>query len=242
MSFFQYARIIKEWLPVKMLQSNYYRKLEKLYHEMLDKKRHQAIKQHGFEALAKIHELCVANNISYWLYAGTLLAAIRENSILLKDDADMDIGLWYDPNEQQKIEEILTSHGFTKNHHFEVEGNILESRIEYKGVGIDLFYFIKEGLQSYESSFAPIPEVSMEKRYPVRAHYKTEDLVNTKLIRVKGVDLSVPVNPEGVLESLYGDWQTPIPRSESIPYQRPNQIHHKDIQADVIKFSPSVHK
>ncbi len=207
-------------------------------HEILEKRRSQAIAKHGFEALKKFHQICINNNISYWLYAGTLLGMIRDKD-LIHSDTDIDIGMWQSDEVRIKLEEVLHEHDYKKLYEFSVSGNIREQRFEYKGVGIDIYYFRHEGDFSYASVF----NTKDNKLYLIHERYRKSAFDKITNINVNDVTLSIPQDYIHILEQLYGDWQTPIAKEDGyVMFSNPNQVHHYEIEAQFTHYAESVHK
>ncbi|MCH9664691.1 MAG: LicD family protein [Gammaproteobacteria bacterium] len=230
------------WEIIKMLQPKYRRhrrqERKKLMYQILCDNYSRAIKQHGFEALAKIHELCVANNISYWLYAGTLLGMIRDKGFIYSD-TDIDIGVWDDDDIRNDLEKYLSANGYVKIHEYTVDGHIREQRFEYKGVGIDFYYFRKNEEYSYASSF----NKKERQLYLVKGVYDLNAFDKLVNINIKGTTLSIPENYIHVLEKAYGDWKTPVTKADGyIMFGNPNKLHCYDVKAECIHHADSIHK
>ena len=214
-----------------------FRKMKReLYRRILEEKRSAALHQNGVEALDIIHKSFTKKQVVYWLYCGTLLGIIRDGNFI-QNDTDIDIGIWYSPKKAIEVERILVTHGFTKNHEFRVGDQIFEQRFEYKGVGVDLYYFVKSATEVYESSFSK----DKPGYYLVKACYSERDFRVMKTTQFKGVQTSVPQNYANVLSALYGDWQIPIKKKNFIPFQGPNRIHLRDKRATILFYAPSVH-
>ena len=86
------------------------------------------------EILCEIHRICVENNIKYWLFAGTLLGAVRHKGFIPWDD-DCDVGMLREDYERflqiapQKLPDsmLLQSPGCSKDY------RLLFSKIRKKG-------------------------------------------------------------------------------------------------------------
>ena len=109
---------------------------------ILERKRCASLNKYGIQVLDIVHRSMSKEQIVYWLHAGTLLGIIRDEDFI-KDDTDIDIGVWYDRKRQYRLEGILAAKGFTKMYEFKLNDQILIQKFEYQGVGIDfsLFYF-----------------------------------------------------------------------------------------------------
>jgi phosphorylcholine metabolism protein LicD len=195
--------------------------------ELFDEKKVLVIKKHGLEALTIIHDTFEENNIVYWLDGGTLLGFVRDKGFIKKDQ-DIDIGIFYEEGILEKIYELLKSKGFNINYDFTLDGIVRESRVEYKGVGIDIMcYFEDNNGHPYMYNFNGN---SVTKHlYPVE--YIFDKGVFNKRIKIKINDKEfyIPKNFEKVLTSNYGDWETPILKSQGYQmFQGPNTRHYKD--------------
>ncbi len=215
-------------------------KLLEAYWKLLEVKRNEAIRRHGFEALKKFHQICIDNNILYWLYAGTLLGMVRDKRFIYSD-TDIDIGVWDSPDIIIKLNDILPAHGYKKLYEFSVEGHILEQRFEFNGVGIDICYFRKEDNFSYACAFNKSSKGG--NLYLVHDRYKSSAFDKSQTIYIDGIALVIPVDYDHILEQLYGDWQTPITKEDGyVMFNRPNQVHHYEIEAQITLYAESVHK
>ena len=70
------------------------------------------------------------NNIPYWLCHGTLLGIVRDNE-LIPWDTDIDIGVWYSKNLNEKLKTIMTDHEYKQKPKYMIKD--------------DLLTFVKEG-------------------------------------------------------------------------------------------------
>ena len=61
--------------------------------------------------LAETIGILEKNNIQYWLCHGTLLGIVRDNE-LIPWDTDIDIGVWYSKNLNEKLKTIMTDHEY----------------------------------------------------------------------------------------------------------------------------------
>ena len=214
------------------------KKYRRYNYALSEQKYNLAIKRHGFDALKIINQLLHSHNINYWLYAGTLLGIIRDKGFIVSD-TDIDIGVWYDTSVQKKLEQVLTENKFIKMWEYSCKGKIREQRFEYKGVGIDFYFFLKNKKYSYASSF---PNIDNE-HYLIEEIYNIDAFDYLTTIKINGEDLCIPVNYEHVLKSLYGDWKTPILKKDGyVMFAGPNQIHRKNIKAQFTSYFAEFHK
>jgi len=105
------------------------------------KKQQKQLKLYGKEALERIDLVFSESDLIWWIEYGTLLGAIRENDFL-SHDVDIDIGIFLN-DRSSSIEMVLTKYGFNKKHEFLVDNGsfAVEETYDFKGVGIDIFYF-----------------------------------------------------------------------------------------------------
>ena len=205
---------------------------------VLERKRNHALKHHGMEALDILHESLTKEDIVYWLYGGTLLGFVREGGFIA-DDTDIDIGVWYQRENHCRIEKCLARHNFNKNWEIIIDDVICIQRFEYKGVGIDFYYFVQstEKVVSFSSH-----QDEYGKLYGVEASFDKDVFDSIKTIEKNGKSYTIPRSmDEKVLRPLYGDWKTPMGKGEYKPCTGSNQIHYTDKKALDIHHIPSVH-
>ena len=203
----------------------------------LELKRNIALNNYGIEALDKLHSLLLTEEeIVYWLYGGTLLGFVRDGGFIA-DDTDIDIGVWKEKRSQ--AEECLMNKGFYKNYQISVGGEIAVQRFEYKGVGIDIYYFSKI------KDKASHPSVSWNQKggLAVEFFYQKNAFDSIKMLERKGKYYAIPSNyDKAVLCPLYGNWRSPIPKAAFNSSIFPNKIYCKEKQVLVQHYIPSIHK
>ncbi|MCH9664697.1 MAG: LicD family protein [Gammaproteobacteria bacterium] len=198
-------------------------------------KRNKVLNEHGYEVLASINKLFAENNITYWLYAGTLLGMIRDKGFV-KNDTDIDIGVWDTPEVHSKLETVLTASGFTKLCDFCVGDEVLEQRFQINGVSVDFWYFKKNAEFSYTCGF------NSDKKglYVVEDQYKPTAFDDITSVRVHDINLKVPADYNYVLKTFYGNWQVPITKAEGyVQFKNPNQVHRFDVRAMCKNYAKS---
>lgn len=208
-------------------------------------KRNKAINLYGYDVLASIHKLCGAKAIDYWLYGGTLLGMIRDKGFIA-NDTDIDIGLWDTPENHKLLDEELPKNGFTKLFDFYVGDKVLENRFERDGVGVDFWFFNKSrdsnrGANNLtDFSYASGFNTDKEGLYVVEDHYKLSAFDKLNNIEVNNTMLSVPADYEYILEAFYGDWRTPITKTDGyVQFKNPNQVHRYDLRAERKHYAKS---
>ena len=109
----------------------------------------------GRNALYQIDKVFKELEVDFWLEFGTLLGAIREKSFIAHD-LDIDIGMFMEDFDE-KNEKIFNKYGFKKVKMFLVDNGeyAREETYEYKGVGIDIFYFHRRDNEILTHTFAP---------------------------------------------------------------------------------------
>lgn len=116
-------------------------------------------KQVCFKILRKVHEVCVDNNITYYLAYGTLLGAVRHNGFIPWDD---DIDVWIPWYEIKRFCEIMKNTEYDVlfypyhngwDFHFvkisdpltAIEAENGKNQFEKRGVSVDIFPIFVKG-------------------------------------------------------------------------------------------------
>lgn len=117
-------------------------KINQHYRESAEAAKRESVKNYGYEALLHVKELFAELKLDFWLDYGTLLGAIREKDFI-GHDADIDIGTFFTTGEDAKaVEKAFIGRGFKKAREFWFEGNIVEETYIYKGVNLDVYYYV----------------------------------------------------------------------------------------------------
>lgn len=188
--------------------------LKPLYHRLGDafgRNRFKALHSNGIKTLYEFDKAMNSNNLSYCVYAGTLLGAIREKG-MLKHDKDIDTAVFSEIG-FENVRNTLLSAGFSLVRFFEVENGKLgrEETYSKNGVDIDVFYiYTDENGKTYNCDFHP--------------HYGTRDLresmkikgsvgvrkcvlplqKTTKRAVFEDIMVNIPINAEEWLIARYG--------------------------------------
>jgi hypothetical protein len=164
--------------------------------------------KNGKEALLQLKLLFKELGIDWFLVYGTLLGAYRDKDFI-SHDIDIDIGVFFD-DYSQKIEQAMVKNGFIRRHQFLVDHGdfAIEETYEYKGVGIDIFYFKVDQERLIGYGFINEEGLSWDKTIQkyngllVREiTYPYEGLESIKFLEEV---FMVPKNPKKHLASHYG--------------------------------------
>ena len=204
--------------------------------DLLEQMRLKSMKYGAFKSLDLLHGIFEKNLIEYWLYAGTLLGFIRDGGPIV-GDADIDLGFW--GGDLTKVEKLVVEKGFVKIHEFSVNGKIYEQRYEYKGVGIDFFYFDTEGQVEYTYQF----NRKITSWYPVKEEHHANEFSNIISFDFSGHVYKIPSEYEKVLENTYGEWRIPLSREDGYKmFSAPIHTHLRGKVAVYEVFSKSIHR
>lgn len=112
-------------------------------------RKQKVLSKNYLETLTSFDRAIKELNKSYWLEFGTLLGAVREGSAI-KHDTDIDMGMYLDEY-NSSIPEVLSRYGFKKIHELRSRtvSDAFEETYEYKGIHVDIFYFIKDNDSIY---------------------------------------------------------------------------------------------
>lgn len=190
-------------------------------------KRRRLLQKHGADVLKRLHEIMVANSISYYCEAGTLLGLMRDGGFIPHDD-DVDISIRADTKTPDLVLRALIAHGYRFLHAFEYQGRVTEFTVlDECGLSIDVFFHTKAKTDGYLLAWQPY--WSVDKEYPAEnanSLVEFEFVAPTKLIphSVVGVTTMIPENFSDVLKSSYGPWQVPDAHYDTV-----NDRIHRDL-------------
>lgn len=171
------------------------------------KKSIKAFRRYGDEVIRIIYQDLNPNTFPIWLEFGTLLGAYRNNDFI-SYDIDIDLGTYLEV--EKKIDSYLKERGFILVREFKVDsGKIgLERTYLYKGVFVDVFYFIKESNNMYTYGF----EKDVEKGAGYLAYKYEFNNSGLKKASFKDIIVLVPSDTQEHLEAQYGkDFMIPDP-------------------------------
>lgn len=199
-------RFLNDYPEVKEIQTNPISyvldkrvKVGKRY--TVDKER--SVKEEATKNLLDFKKILDDLEVTFWLDGGTLLGAYRDKDFCKDDEDDTDLCTWdnYLPIRPQIIK-MAEGKGFTLMHEWE-----LEICVGRNGARIDLFFNKRNGKEAYTHIYKG-KEISKYVVIPIKYY---ERLVS---IKFKGEKFLAPGPTEEFLELKYGNWRTPVHRSE----------------------------
>jgi len=146
-----------------------------------------------FELLNKTADFLEANDIEYYVWAGTLLGGVRDQDII-PYTADIDLAMRYDG--MSKLVESVSSYAYGR------EGDALVRGCAAHG-----------GAGAVEKEFTwndlslPYMDVYDIDRWKSIVPYKDQFTGNGKVV-IRGRSFPAPKRPEDLLQIKYGDWHT----------------------------------
>jgi phosphorylcholine metabolism protein LicD len=174
------------------------------------------LKEQATQNLKDFKEILDELEITFWLDGGTLLGAYRDKDFCLNDEDDTDLCTWdnYLPTRVEIVKRAIDI-GFNLLHEWE-----LEICLHRGGARVDLFFNKKNGKEAYTHIYAG-PIIHKFVVIPVKYYEKLEPIM------FKGEEFLAPSPVEEFLTLKYGDWKTPIHRSQ---YRCDNSNQNKFIR------------
>lgn len=190
-----------------------YEPLHGLYRLYSVPHRRRLLRRNGKVVLAEVVRILDKYNIPGFAASGTLLGFVRDGDFIPHDD-DLDIGIL--PNNEWTPARLLRTlleeeEGFRFMFAFSFHGILTEFKVEYKKVPIDFYFYHLDGDDYYCTCYYYFPD----KKYPDGAANSVRRIHERKVdslskLKVFGIDVPVPSEPEKTLESLYGkNWRIP---------------------------------
>ena len=198
-------------------------------------KKQKLMSNHANELLYRLDETMNKLNLFYWLDCGTLLGVIREKTFIIHD-IDIDISMFiedYTPN----LDKELQANGFRLKHIITIGENNdklsgLEYTYEYKGIGLDIFFYVTKEKQMCYHYF--MREKNKSKEYTIKKHggllAAQMCVPNSGFTKVNFIDRSfnIPLDSNTHLETIYGtNFMTPNPK------WKPNLSRYKTLVGKV---------
>lgn len=166
-------------------------------------RRHRSIKafrSYGEAAIKAIFQNLDLVEIPIWLEFGTLLGAYRDNDFIT-NDIDIDLGAFL--TDEDKIDKYLRKQDFRLVREFKLDGGKkgLERTYSYKGVFIDIFYFLKDQQIIYTYGFEKKNRTTGD-YIAIRYEFKDSGLMSSTF---KKVNVYIPSDTNQHLKSQYGE-------------------------------------
>lgn len=172
----------------------------------------EKLKKDGWEMLSKMSMTLNKHSIDYFLDSGTLLGMIREGGFI-SHDTDMDMGILYKEGFTEKeLDQAMASVGLKRHHAFYYHDKPAIITYNYDSIAVDFFMYFKTDIPERWVQYCF--ERSVWKAYPndnVFDVYQADcPIKGLKTIKVNNLNLSVPVNAEEYLASIYTEnWRIP---------------------------------
>ena len=179
--------------------------------KIFDNRRHY-FNKFGLDVLKDLDEALYNNDIKYFVFAGTLLGAIREHGFI-KYDMDIDVAMFND-DYSPKLDKVLHDAGFDLLHYFEVDDGVKGRELTYvkNKVTIDIFFIYSDDkYDTYQCDFRPVPgtasfDESMKKNGEVLVR-RNEFPVSRNVLRIPfgPIHINSPQNYDEWLKNRYGE-------------------------------------
>lgn len=142
-----------------------------------------------------------SNGLRPYLAYGTLLGAVRDNDFI-GHDTDIDIAyLGYATNKKEALNEIEKVNNFFREKELI---KLIKPKWCHSGKALG------QSFVEMETMYVDLYHTWMNKDYYCPHHVlKDIQIEPFKETEIRGVKLPIPQDSEKLLETLYGDWQTP---------------------------------
>jgi len=202
-----------------MIQKLIYPAYTQLIVPMVVKKRQSLMFKHARGLLESLDDAMSQAGVFYWLDCGTLLGVIREEGFL-PGDLDVDVGIFIE-DYNEDLHSQLVENGFKRRYEYIYKKNgpieALQYTYEYKGIGVDLFFYHKSDNEMCYHFFMAAEKKSID--YTVK-HYGglfiiVECMPSSGFSKINflGRTYNIPLDYDRHLSIMYGDdYMTPNPQ------------------------------
>ena len=201
-------------------------------------KQNKLFKENAKEILMQLNKAFKELNIPYWLVYGTLLGVYRDGKFI-DHDLDIDLGLFLD-DYNEEIAEVLSKYGFKLKKQFLIDNGEYgrEETYFYKGIGIDLFYFIKKEncfkVHDFKNEDGKSWAKTIQDNGGLIVRERTFEKFDITYIDFLDSKYPIPNNTHKHLASVYGE-DFMIPNPSWSPYNKPKNIEVLDNKIGVVK-------
>nr|WP_308757867.1 LicD family protein [uncultured Bacteroides sp.] len=207
------------------------------------KKRTHDFRRSNKELLFLIDSVLTCNGYVYWLNFGTLLGAYRDHDFISYDN-DLDIGMWYE-KDYYKIINLFEKNGIklVQLVNFS-DPNCCEPRFVYKGVYVDINFYIHEdgNIVTYDYNFIKGITYNVQSgktEFPVLVEKVINPYFAIGKIKFLNFDFPVPVDTCEYLKANYGEsFMTPIVNFDYHDYATNIKCFDLKEKQAVLKFFP----
>ena len=196
----------------------------------------ETLHKEGFRYLGEIEEVLSKANAKFFVNFGSLLGLLRSGDFISWDN-DIDYGIYINQSfSWDDLAKAMNSIGMTLARQFSYNGMVTEQTYKTEKMTVDFFAHFEDDHHSYEYVYfwkKDYKYKSLDDASVCRlCMYKFEGTQKIE-IKEKGIIISVPVNAEKYLASIYtDDWRTPNPNwiSEKGPAwnELPDEIGHAE--------------
>jgi len=173
--------------------------------DVLKFKQHR-IAKFGYQAVRIIHEAAASVNMPYYADCGTLLGFVRDHGFIAHD-ADMDFSMMPENGKVTEFYKALIGKGLYFERFLLMDGRLREFSLRYNEISIDFF-------QRYYNEQKNSLFVVADKKDDYWPVFQRPIPRAFHTINVHGVEVVVPGNTDELLQSMYGNWRTPIKKWE----------------------------
>ena len=207
--------IVKKVLKSSKLGKLIYPCVQWVYLKFAIPYRRRRLRKYGVDAMQRLHEFLVQNNIDYYCDSGTLLGFVRDHDFIKTDD-DIDIAVVEGSIRPVDLLKLMLDSGYKYIHAFDYRGKILEFTVaDRTGITVDVFWQTrKEGSATILDAWGVYWKPGID--YPSET---ANSVISYPFLRptgfmeleVRGIKVRVPENLEDVLETEYAGWKVPDP-------------------------------
>ena len=160
-------------------------------------------------AFWEVDRICKGNQIKIWPTLGTLLGIEREDGPL-KHDLDLDFGVFFDIEAQERIRKEFLANDFKliATCKLKSNGRLIEEKYNFLNIDVDIFYFIKEGEQCFfydtETDSGLSIEEELEQDSDILPYKNVVTTFDLESRIFKDQEILFPTNIKNHLKELYG--------------------------------------